>query len=366
MPLWKNGKFVEDDWRIVADDAPLPDGDAGDRQPEALARASAATLAAPERAARPPDRAGQQVGRHRRRPAALPGDRRDHPEICRRPRLLDRPAAARARRLRRRDPRDRRLHHRPGAADAPRRHRRLPDQRPDPDQALETGEWPEVPHYLQPALDERARGAGRHAAVGHGRRRSERRAAAHRRRSRFSSATTTRPGPGSRRCSASLVVDDRPMGDGKRWVVVAPPGARDAAAPGPRRHARAGARGSATRPAGGCSSSSRPTISTRDIRAMTARGVKFLEDPRREDYGTVAVFEDLYGNRWDLIEPPCSAWSRRQSCGEVSPASRNCPPYIRALASLVPAKDSDVPAHLRSRRGRRAESAPPRRPVRNA
>ncbi len=31
--------------------------------------------------------------------------------------------------------------------------------------------------------------------------------------------------------------------------------------------------------------------------------VVFLEQPRREPYGTVAVFEDLYGNRWDLIEP---------------------------------------------------------------
>jgi len=36
---------------------------------------------------------------------------------------------------------------------------------------------------------------------------------------------------------------------------------------------------------------------------MTANGVRFLEEPRREAYGAVAVFEDLYGNRWDLIEP---------------------------------------------------------------
>jgi uncharacterized glyoxalase superfamily protein PhnB len=40
----------------------------------------------------------------------------------------------------------------------------------------------------------------------------------------------------------------------------------------------------------------------RDYRAMTARGVKFKEEPRREAYGTVAVFEDLYGNKWDLLE----------------------------------------------------------------
>jgi len=41
----------------------------------------------------------------------------------------------------------------------------------------------------------------------------------------------------------------------------------------------------------------------RDHAAFTARGLRFLEAPRREPYGTVAVFEDLYGQRWDLIEP---------------------------------------------------------------
>ena len=37
---------------------------------------------------------------------------------------------------------------------------------------------------------------------------------------------------------------------------------------------------------------------------MTAAGVRFREEPRHEEYGTVAVFEDLYGMPWDLIEPP--------------------------------------------------------------
>lgn len=40
----------------------------------------------------------------------------------------------------------------------------------------------------------------------------------------------------------------------------------------------------------------------RDHAAFTRRGVKFLEPPRDEPYGTVAVFEDLYGNKWDLIQ----------------------------------------------------------------
>jgi catechol 2,3-dioxygenase-like lactoylglutathione lyase family enzyme len=40
-----------------------------------------------------------------------------------------------------------------------------------------------------------------------------------------------------------------------------------------------------------------------DHAAMLARGVHFMESPRHEAYGKVAVFEDLYGNRWDLIGP---------------------------------------------------------------
>ena len=41
----------------------------------------------------------------------------------------------------------------------------------------------------------------------------------------------------------------------------------------------------------------------RDHAAMRARGVEFLEEPREEPYATVAVFRDLYGNTWDLLEP---------------------------------------------------------------
>jgi catechol 2,3-dioxygenase-like lactoylglutathione lyase family enzyme len=41
----------------------------------------------------------------------------------------------------------------------------------------------------------------------------------------------------------------------------------------------------------------------RDHAAMTAAGVEFLERPRQEPYATVAVFRDLYGNTWDLLEP---------------------------------------------------------------
>ena len=40
----------------------------------------------------------------------------------------------------------------------------------------------------------------------------------------------------------------------------------------------------------------------RDYKDMQANGVRFLEEPRHEPYGTVVVFEDLYGNKWDLLE----------------------------------------------------------------
>ena len=41
----------------------------------------------------------------------------------------------------------------------------------------------------------------------------------------------------------------------------------------------------------------------RDYKAMIKKGVKFVREPKEEKYGTVAVFEDLYGNRWDLLQP---------------------------------------------------------------
>ncbi len=40
----------------------------------------------------------------------------------------------------------------------------------------------------------------------------------------------------------------------------------------------------------------------RDYKSMRLQGVEFLEEPRHEEYGTVAVFKDLYGNKWDLLE----------------------------------------------------------------
>ena len=49
----------------------------------------------------------------------------------------------------------------------------------------------------------------------------------------------------------------------------------------------------------------------RDYALYKERGVAFVEEPRQEAYGTVAVFTDLYGNRWDLIEPRAEQLPRK-------------------------------------------------------
>ena len=99
------------------------------------------------------------------------------------------------------------------------------------------------------------------------------------------------------------LVEDRSMGPNKRWVLVAPPGAREtrlllAKADGSAQAARIGDQ------AGGRVGFFLTTDDfSRDHMAMLASGVKFRESPRAEPYGTVAVFEDPFGNAWDLIQP---------------------------------------------------------------
>ena len=95
--------------------------------------------------------------------------------------------------------------------------------------------------------------------------------------------------------------EDSDRGGGKRWVRVAPVGATTELL-----LARAVddvQRASIGRQAGGRVGFFLQTDDfVRDHARMLAAGVRFVEVPRRETYGTVAVFEDLCGNRWDLIE----------------------------------------------------------------
>ncbi|MBU6249212.1 MAG: VOC family protein [Xanthomonadaceae bacterium] len=97
--------------------------------------------------------------------------------------------------------------------------------------------------------------------------------------------------------------EDTPLGEGRRWVVVAPAGAEGAGLL-LAKAATDDQRAAIGRQAGG-----RVLLFLHtddfwgDYRRMLAAGVSFRETPREEPYATVAVFEDLYGNPWDLLQP---------------------------------------------------------------
>ena len=102
------------------------------------------------------------------------------------------------------------------------------------------------------------------------------------------------------------VVEDSPskdrLGRDKRWVLVAPRGAQGtrlllARASNDEEASRIG-----NQTGGRVFLFLHTDDFLRDYRAMTARGVKFVREPREEPYGTVAVFEDLYWNKWDLLQ----------------------------------------------------------------
>ncbi|WP_058833960.1 VOC family protein [Luteimonas abyssi] len=103
-------------------------------------------------------------------------------------------------------------------------------------------------------------------------------------------------------CLGLVLLEDTRLPDGKRWVRIGSPGGGCglllAQANGEAQQARIGDQ------TGGRVAFFLETDNfLRDHSVMTSRGVRFLEEPRTEAYGTVAVFEDLYGNRWDLLEP---------------------------------------------------------------
>lgn len=101
------------------------------------------------------------------------------------------------------------------------------------------------------------------------------------------------------------LAEDTDQGGGKRWVVVRPKGSpRDAGAGLLLARATGEQRARIGDQAGGRVFLFLETDDfERDHKAMTAAGIRFLEAPRHEPYGSVAVFEDLYGNRFDLIQP---------------------------------------------------------------
>jgi catechol 2,3-dioxygenase-like lactoylglutathione lyase family enzyme len=100
----------------------------------------------------------------------------------------------------------------------------------------------------------------------------------------------------------TLVEDTYQPAQDKRWVVVAPPGSSGATLL-LARAATPGQEAFNGNQAGGRVFLFLQTDDFwRDYREMISLGIKFVREPKVEEYGTVAVFEDLYGNLWDLIE----------------------------------------------------------------
>ena len=98
------------------------------------------------------------------------------------------------------------------------------------------------------------------------------------------------------------LIEDTPLSVVKRWVVVAPPGSTGsrlllAKAATPEQETRIG-----NQTGGRVFLFLETDDFWRDYGDMKARGVIFRRDPKEESYGTVAVFEDLYGNQWDLLQ----------------------------------------------------------------
>jgi catechol 2,3-dioxygenase-like lactoylglutathione lyase family enzyme len=97
---------------------------------------------------------------------------------------------------------------------------------------------------------------------------------------------------------------DQSLGEGKRWVVVTPPGQ-----PAGSGLLLAEAKTEEEKRGVGHQGAGRVWLFLhtddfwRDYPVLQSRGLRFLETPRSEVYGHVAVFEDLYGNKWDLLEP---------------------------------------------------------------
>jgi catechol 2,3-dioxygenase-like lactoylglutathione lyase family enzyme len=100
----------------------------------------------------------------------------------------------------------------------------------------------------------------------------------------------------------NLIEDTSIPAQSKRWVVVAPPGANSsrlllARAVGDEQSSRIG-----NQTGGRVFLFLYTDDFWRDFRAYKSKGIAFVREPKEEEYGTVAVFKDLYGNLWDLLE----------------------------------------------------------------
>jgi catechol 2,3-dioxygenase-like lactoylglutathione lyase family enzyme len=101
----------------------------------------------------------------------------------------------------------------------------------------------------------------------------------------------------------TLVEDTYQPEQDKRWVVVAPPGSSGATLLLARAATPAQAEFIGMQSGGRVFLFLSTDDFWRDYNEMLSKGIRFVREPKEAPYGTVAVFEDLYGNLWDLIQP---------------------------------------------------------------
>jgi catechol 2,3-dioxygenase-like lactoylglutathione lyase family enzyme len=98
------------------------------------------------------------------------------------------------------------------------------------------------------------------------------------------------------------LVEDTTLPNGKRWLLVAPPESMGTRLLLARAATAAQSKRVGDQTGGRVFLFLHTDDFWRDFQSMRGKGVHFCEEPRQESYGIVAVFEDLYGNRWDLLQ----------------------------------------------------------------
>ncbi len=99
------------------------------------------------------------------------------------------------------------------------------------------------------------------------------------------------------------LLEDTTLSEDKRWVMVAPPGAKECSLLLAKADNETQAAAIGNQTGGRVFLFLFTDNFQRDYDEMLAKGISFVRLPKQEPYGMVAVFEDLYGNQWDLLEP---------------------------------------------------------------
>lgn len=101
----------------------------------------------------------------------------------------------------------------------------------------------------------------------------------------------------------TLIEDTYVPEQNKRWVTIAPPGSRESRLLLARASSDEQAERIGNQTGGRVFLFLYTDNLARDYQAYKSKGITFVREPKEEPYGTVAVFEDLYGNLWDLLQP---------------------------------------------------------------